>query len=141
MFENYKIQNKGGKKVKNNQDQEKVAKEFLKLVEKKMVLMKPKPSLIFVKWRGDIYFGSLQNIALEYSSEIFYLSKTSKPLSKNFLNALKKFEPEIQTLQTDDELDLEERGHFLKKTGNRLLRLTSEQINYILNHPPRIFEI
>lgn len=126
--------------MNNNQDYE-MAKEFLKIVEGKMALMKPKPIPFFVKWRDNIYFGSLQNIALEYSSEIFYLSKTSKSLSKNFLNTLKKLRPEIQIIEADNDLDLEGRGHCLRKIKNQLSRLTSEQTNYILNHPPRVFEI
>jgi hypothetical protein len=96
---------------------------------------------IFLMWRNGRYFGALIEAAPDYSHEIAYLSKTSKPIPQDLYFAVKRLDSDRLEAIADNELDLEGRHHFLRRVENRLTILTPEQLQYIKDHPEDIVEI
>ena len=95
----------------------------------------PDCALVLLNWRQHEYFGSLQEIAPNYSREIILLNKTSEPVMPELTHAIKGIEPSILIIKADNELDLEGRTHVLRRLESRLTKMTAEQTEYIMNHP------
>lgn len=119
----------------------KIAENLLKEEEKAAKLNFPIPEGIILKWRDRYYFGSLQKIAENFSPEIVLLSKTSKPIEKELVEAILEIQPERPKIIAEDYLDLEGRTHILRRIGQRLTKCTPEQTKYMMEHMPYIFEI
>jgi len=100
----------------------------------------PKAQLVLVKWRQGEYLGSIQQVYSQFS-DVFYLSKTSKPIPSKLANSIRKIEPSILDMKADDELELKGRGHVLRRLENRLTQMTPEQTEYALKNPPDVTEL
>lgn len=96
---------------------------------------------VFIKWKGDIYIGSIQEIVPEFSRDIVLLSKSSNKIPSRLVNAIKKLDPERRVLYANDSLDLEGRQHILKITDNILEYMTPEQTKYVIKHVPIVVEL
>jgi|Deesub1362B_J571_1020462.scaffolds.fasta_scaffold00266_24 hypothetical protein len=94
---------------------------------------------VIVEWRGEIYIGSLQRVAPEFSDEIVFLSKSFYPRA-NFEDVLRKAE-EVISLYADDSLNLSGRYHLLRRQGDELTILTVEQKEYMSKIISRIYEL
>lgn len=117
-----------------------VAKYLLEKERLIKPLNSPEPAGALIKWRGDIYFGTVQAIA-EPSGEIFVISKTSGFVPPGMVEAIRKLDPGRLELTADDNLDLTGRSHVLRKVDKRLTCMTPGQIEYMLRHPLMIHEI
>jgi len=122
-------------------DYAKIARRYLDLERKRIKDSNPKSNGIILSWREGLYVGSLQKIAPDYSKEIVLLSKTSSPLQRMLIDAIKIFEPDRQTIKADSSLNLEGRQHVLRINGSNLTHITSKQTEYILSNSPKIYEI
>ena len=100
----------------------------------------PKAHLVLVKWRQGEYFGSIQQVYPQFS-DIFYLSKTSLPLSPDLTTSIRRVELSILDMEADDKLNLEGRGHLLRRLENRLTYMTPEQTKYAEENPLDITEL
>lgn len=96
---------------------------------------------VLVKWKNSIYIGSVQYISQEFSMEIVLLSKSTSRLPDDLVNEIRKLDKKRLELNADDSLDLIGRQHIIRILGNNLVRLTSEQTEYMTKHPPRVLEI
>lgn len=83
----------------------------------------------------------MQEIVPGFSKEIVLLSKSSSPLNKKLIDAIKKLDKERLELYAGDILDLEGRQHILKRLDNKLVYMTEEQTKYMTEHLPNIVEI
>ncbi len=117
-----------------------IAQNLLELMDTQMVLQQPPGELILLDWKIKFYVGSVQQIAIGYSPEIVFLSKTSKPIHLELWNNLVRVRPEITRLVSDPELDLEGITHVLRRVENQLLTLTSHQTDYVVNLPLQVSE-
>lgn len=117
------------------------AKELLENEKRKSSLNKPKPVGVLVIWQDYTYIGSIQVIVPGFSKEIVVLSKSTIPLPVEFDNAIRKLDPGRLELTADDKLDLTGRQHILRRVENRLTLMTPDQTEYMLLHPPQIYEI
>ncbi|HID43795.1 MAG TPA: hypothetical protein EYP30_08525 [Archaeoglobaceae archaeon] len=93
---------------------------------------------VMVEWRGEIYIGIIQQVAPEYSNEIVFLCKSFYP-KPNFEDALR--DSNIVNLYADGELNLTGRYHLLRRDGDELKSLTSEQREYMNKFMTRIYEL
>ncbi len=118
-----------------------IAKEILRQEKSAYHLFSQKPIGVLVRWKKNIYLGSIQEIAPKFSKEIVLLSKSSHPIDNNLVNSIRKFDKERIELIADESLDLEGRQHAVRKLNNRITFMTPEQTRYIADHPPRIYEI
>lgn len=125
IIENWEII---AKKILN---QEKVLREY----------NHPIPTGVILKWKKDIYIGSIQEIVPEFSKEIILLSKSSCPIPENLADAIKKLDMERIELIADNDLNLTERCHILRILKNRLTYLTPEQTEYMIEHPIDLNEL
>jgi len=121
-------------------DWRQVAENLLKNEAEKAKLNFPPPEGIILQWRGKYYFGSLQEVASEFSKEVVLLSKTSRPIPEELVEAISEIQPKRTWIIVDEYLDLEGRTHLLRRVGSRLTKCTPEQTKYMLNHPPTVFE-
>lgn len=117
------------------------AKELLQDEKRKRALNKPEPVGVLVIWKDYTYIGSIQVIVPDLSKEIVVLSKSTIPLPVEFDNAIRKLDPVRLELTADDILDLTGRQHILRRVENMLTRMTPDQTEYMLLHPPVIHEI
>jgi hypothetical protein len=101
----------------------------------------PAPISVLVTWNGDIYLGSIQKVALEFSDEIVVLSKTTHRLPNDLVSAIRKLDTGRLDLVAEDSLDLDGRQHILRIVGNELVYMTHEQTKYITENIPNICEI
>ena len=120
---------------------EETAKRILEFEKVTRHYCNPEPQKVMVEYRKGNYIGYIQEIAQEYSKEIVLLSKSTKPLQKELVNAIKKLDSGWLDMCTDKLLELEGRLHVVRKLGNRLTIMTSEQIKYMAKHPQIIPEI
>ncbi len=116
-------------------DIESSADEFLRRVDAALAYNVPKATPILVSWRGGTYFGSLQNVYPEYSSEMVLLSKTSSSLNPGFVKGIEKKKPGIEILHADEKLDIRGRQHILRKIDNELTYMTDDQTKYAIKNP------
>ena len=100
----------------------------------------PKAQFVLVKWRQGEYFGSIQQTYPQFS-DVFYLSKTSKPLPSELTNSIRKLEPSVINMKADDELDLEGRAHLLRRLEDKLTHMTPEQTRYAEENFINIIEL
>jgi len=122
-----------------SQDYNLVAKRLIDLA--KRMPNYPQQQLMLLKWRKEQYFGSVQETYPEYSKEIVYLSKTSNPIHSELADCIRKIEPSVLEIVADDELDLEGRGHVLRRLENKLTQMTPEQTKYAIKNPLNITEL
>jgi hypothetical protein len=120
---------------------EAVAKNILEQEAILKTLNFPAPISVLVTWNGDVYLGSLQKVAPEFSDEIVVLSKTSYGLPNDLVNAIRKLDTERLDLVAEDSLDLEGRQHILRIVEDRLVDMTPEQTKYITENMPNICEV
>lgn len=118
-----------------------VAENLLKGEAEKAKLSFPTPAGIILQWKDKYYFGSLQEVAPEFSPEIILLSKTTRPIKSGLVEAILEIQPERLRIIADHYLDLEGRTHILRRIGQRLTKCTPEQTKYMINHPPRVAEL
>lgn len=101
----------------------------------------PEPISVLVKWKGNTYIGSIQLIAEKFSKEIVLLSKSTYILPEELVGAIKKLDKERLELYADESLDLEGRQHVIRKLDNILTFMTTQQTQYMIEHPPQVQEI
>lgn len=92
-----------------------VAKSLLQVEKSGKPKNNPKPTGVFVTWRGSTYIGSIQVIVPSFSKEIIVLSITSAPPPVKLVDAMKKLGPGRLELTADDMLDLTGRQHILRR--------------------------
>jgi hypothetical protein len=120
-----------------NKDWNKLANYILDEEAKVWGLTEPPITGILLRWRVNGYTGGIQVIYPQFSREIAFLSKTSKPVEEELYNAIKRNDPGRVELIADDSIDLEGNYHTLRKLENRLVSMTPEQTGYALSHPIR----
>lgn len=101
----------------------------------------PEPTCVLVTWKNGIYIGVIQTIVPTFSKEIVFLSKSSNPIGYKVADAIRKMDNGIFELIADDILDLTGRYHVVRRLENKLVKMTSEQTVYMVNHPMRIEEV
>ena len=101
----------------------------------------PEPKSVMIRWRDNIYIGSIQEIAPEFSREIVLLSKSSQPLHMSLVEAIRKLDNQRQELDVDESLDLDGRQHIVRLLEKRLVRMLSEQTEYMIKNVPNVHEI
>jgi len=100
--------------------------------EKERVARQQPPGIpAFIEWRDQTYVGSIQEIAPEFSREIVLLNKSPQPASQEFKAAVLAMDKGRLRLQAEPMFDLRARIHILRRAGDRLLRLTDEQQEYL----------
>lgn len=125
----------------DNINLEDIAKNIL---EKEKILKAcnyPAPIHVLITWKDCVYIGSIQDVVPEFSDEIVLLSKSSYKLPDNLVNAIRKLDDKRLELGADESLDLNGRQHVLRRVENRLVFMTSEQTEHIVEHLPNIHEI
>jgi len=130
-----------GSKEEIDKKWEQAARELLQLFDSKKYLTSPEPVVVLIMWNRSTYIGSIQVIVPEFSKEIVVVSKSSKPLPFKLAEAIRKLYPEMLELNAYYMLDMTGRQHILRRSGERLTRMTPEQTEYMLLHPPVITEI
>lgn len=128
-------------KEKENINWEEIAKNLLEQEKLVKQYNNPEPISVIIIWKGNNYIGSIQEIVPGFSKEIVLLSKSSSPLNKKLIDAIKKLDKERLELYAGDILDLEGRQHVLKRLDNKLVYMTEEQTKYMTEHLPNIVEI
>ncbi len=111
-------------------DWDSIAKNLLDTELITLIQQRPIGNPILLEWRGEVYFGSLQTIALEYSSEIVLLSKTSKPIPLPLKDAILRQQPNRSQVRANQQLKLEDRLHIVRKTEDCLDVMTPDQTAY-----------
>ncbi len=101
----------------------------------------PKSISVIIRWRGNIYIGSIQLIEPEFSKEIVLLSKSSYIIPDKLVNAIKRIDKGRLEFDADENLDLSGRQHVLRLFENTLIHLTPQQTKYMIEHPLNICEI
>ena len=81
------------------------------------------------------------NVAPKFAKEIVLLSKSSDPIDSDLANATRKLDRERIELRADNSLDLDGRQHVVRKLGNKITFMSSEQTKYIVDHPIKICEL
>ena len=132
---------KGATESLNDEDWRKIATSILE--QEKMLKSEncPAPKGVMVRWREDIYIGSIQEIAQESSHEIVLLSKSSHKLPNGLVDAIKRLDDRRLELVADWSMDLDGRLHVVRLLTNRLVPMTCEQTDYMAKNMPNICEI
>jgi Ribonuclease G/E len=120
---------------------EKIAKDILKQEEVLKACNYPAPTPVLVTWKDGIYIGSIQDVAPGFSDEIVVLSKSTYKLPSDLVNAIRRSDKERLELVAEDNLGLDGRQHVLRRLGNRLVYMTSEQTEHMVKNLPDIYEI
>ena len=118
-----------------------VAKQLLMSEKLTAAYLQPPPIRVLVEWRQGVYIGHIQIIVPDYSKEIVALGKTSNPVLGGLVTAIKELDKERINLRADDSLDLSGRNHVLRRLEDRLTIMTPPQTQYMLRHPPKIYEM
>ena len=121
-------------------DWDKAAKAYVKGEKELLKQQNPRGYGVTVNWRDGDYLGSLQHVALQFYPDIVLLSKTSDPLSPEYIGAISRQQPKRERLTADSNLDLEGRLHFLRRVEDRLTKMTPKQTTYMQNNLPAILE-
>jgi len=119
-------------------DYDSAAKRLIEMA--KSMPNSPKAQIVLVKWRQGEFFGSIQQIYPQFS-DVFYLSKTSKPIAPELVDSIRRIEASILELTADDSLDLEGRGHLLRSVDGGLTYMTPEQTKYAVENPLDVTEL
>lgn len=111
-----------------------------RLVERQRLMYRmSSPEVMFngaiLGWRGDSYVGSIQIAYPDYSKEVVFLNKSTKPVPQSLLDEIRKIDGKVYELVADDSVDLDGRDHILRMVGDRLTRMTPEQSLYAVNNP------
>ena len=125
----------------NNTDWESAAKFILEQENTMNSFNYPETTKVIIRWKDNIYIGSIQKIVPNFSKEIVLLSKSTYIIPDELVNAIKKLDKGRLELNADESLDLEGRQHVLRLTENRLVFMTHQQTTYIMENPPKICEI
>lgn len=96
---------------------------------------------VVIKWKDDIYIGSIQEIVPEFSKEIILLSKSTNKLPDDLVKAIRKLDEKRLELYADESLDLDGRQHILRRVENRLILMDSQQTEYMMKNLPKVCEI
>lgn len=120
---------------------EEMAKYLLEQEKRLKPFNYPTPTSVLVTWNGAVYIGSIQEVAPEFSDEIVLLSKSSCGLHSDLVNMIRKLDKDRLELLADNSLDLNGRKRILRRLGNRLLPMNSEQKKYMAENMPKIIEI
>jgi len=125
----------------NNPDWENAAKYILDQEKKMNFCNFPKSTKAIIRWKGNIYIGSIQKIVPNFSTDIVLLSKSTHIIPEELVSEIKKLDKERLELIADESLDLYGRQHVLRLVEKRLVYMTHEQTKYILENPPKICEV
>ncbi len=125
----------------NNTDWESAAKFILEQEKLLNSCNIPESTKAIIRWKGNIYIGSIQKIVPNFSKEIVLLSKSTHIIPDELVSIIKKLDKERLELDADESLDLYGRQHVLRLVENRLVYMTQEQTIYIVENPPNICEI
>ena len=125
----------------DNVNWEEVAKNILEQEKLLKTCNHPASISVLLTWREDVYIGSIQAAAPGFSDEIVVLSKSTYRLPGGLVSAIRKLDEKRLELTTDENLDLDGRQHVLRRVGNMLIYMTSEQLKYMTEHLPNIIEI
>ncbi len=101
----------------------------------------PEPTFVLIEWRNDVYMGSVQHIAPEFSDEIVLLSKSTRSIPVALVTSITKLDGERRKLYADESLDLYGRQHVLRMIESRLTCMTPQQTEYMMEYTPNITEI
>ncbi len=93
--------------------------------------MQPPGIPVIIEWRNQTYLGSFQEIAPEFSREIILLNKFPQPISEDFKNAILAFDKNRLCLEAEPRFDLQAGTFLLKKSGERLMSLTTDQEEFL----------
>ncbi len=99
------------------------------------------PIGVWVTWRGNEYFGSVQELEPELFPEVYFLSKMTYILSEELVAELRKLDPDRLELTADNSIELTGNYHILRKEDNTLGLLKPEETEYFLVHPIPITEL
>ena len=135
------IQKKIEEKIMHTTDWEKAAIYILEQEKVMNVFNCPESVGVVIKWKDDIYIGSIQEIVPEFSKEIVLLSKSTNKLPDGLVNAIRKLDEKRLELDADKSLDLKGRQHILRRIENRLVLMNSQQTEYMMKNLPKVFEI
>lgn len=101
----------------------------------------PAPIRVLIRWKNDIYIGSIQYIEPEYSKQIVLLSKSTYKLPGELVNTIRKLDNERLELDAEESLDLSGRQHIVRRLENRLMYMTSEQTEHMMKNLPNIHDL
>ena len=135
------IDGKDTTKVFSEEDWEMVARRILEGEKTLKYANYPEPKSAMIRWRDNIYIGSIQEIAPEISNEIVLLSKSSQPLPVGLVNAIGKLDSQRLELDADESLDLDGRQHIVRLLENRLVHMTSSQIDFMMKNVPNVYDV
>lgn len=125
----------------DNANWEEVAKNMLEQEKMLNIYNYPTPISVLITWKGGIYIGSIQEVSPEFSDEIVVLSKSSAKLPDDLVKAIRRLDSERLELVAEDSLDLRGRQHILRRLGDELVYMTSEQTKHMTERLPNIYEI
>lgn len=125
----------------DNKRFEEIARKILDMEKKLKAYNYPEPTGVLVSWKGYTYIGIIQVIVPEFSKEIVFLSKSSSPIVDKLAGVIRNINKGISELIADDYLDLTGRYHILRRLENRLIKMTTEQDIYMVNHTITIKEV
>ena len=120
---------------------EEIARNILKKEDITNILAHPKFMSANIYWKDDFYIGSVQEIVPEFSKEVVLLSKSSEHYPEELAQALRKLDSVRLDLFAEYNLDLEGRQHVVRKIGDKLMHMTTEQTKFMASFPMEIFEI
>ena len=106
---------------------DKIAEKLLEEEEKRKKYLYPPATSISFEWKGDLYPGTLHELEGEECEGIVMLSKPTKPVPKELMDAVSRLQPDRTLFIADEELDLDGAVHMLAREGNRLIRMSPEQ--------------
>ena len=112
-----------------------IARQMLEAEEQTRALQSPPGEGVLVEWRGEVYIGEVQGVASEYSNEIVFLGKSSKPIDDKLQEAILRLQPDRTQISAESIINLEGRLHVLRRTSAGLVRMTSDQVNYMRQKP------
>ncbi len=125
----------------DNINWEDIAKDIIKKVENTNIFTNPKPISANIYWKNDFYIGVIQEIVPEFSKEIVLLSKSSMHYPEKLAQALMRLDPGRIILFADSNLDLDGRQHIVRRIGDKIFHMTTEQTMFMMNFPMKVFEI
>lgn len=109
--------------------------------EKERVQRQRPPGIpTFIEWKNNTYVGSFQEIAPEYTAEIILLNKSPQPVSEDFKSAILTFDKNRPCLRAEPTFDLRASMLLLRRSGDRLLRLTRDQEDFLQREGVEVVE-
>ena len=114
--------------------------KYLAAEKERMLRQKPPGIPAFIEWRDNTYVGSFQEIAPEYSAEIILLNKSLQPVSEEFKSAILTFDKNRPCLRAEPTFDLRASMLLLRRSGDRLMKLTRDQEDFLQTEGVEITE-